>query len=366
MSLKSAFYYLCFIFTLVGGVASILLLSYDVYLQLLGGSGGFITATAIFICVIKNLPSFQKHISPLLSSMNWIERAELASIAYNIQGNLNEFRNAVNEESPGLIPEAEVKWVSKTNRESFFDTYRGKVIVRMRPSKENAQNLAKAVMLQVSKGVIPESRIYIDERTSRSIDLVLAKKILSGQDQRDALRYYTNEILNPELTDKAVLSLVEALDVIDEQGHLTRLYLRELQRLPQKHGLRLKGLSSIRKETSELLRFLEVIATRERGEKVPLSFEGKFLRTAIVMVSEEQKFERKGITPYVLAVVTDAKKGFDLIYIIALGRKISNALSVIRYLGDRLNMELIDNTIKSYKVTIDGEKKKAICAVLKV
>jgi hypothetical protein len=47
---------------------------------------------------------------------------------------------------------------------------------------------------------------------------VLVKEILSGQNQNDALRFYTSEILNPELTDKAVLSIVEALDVIDEMG----------------------------------------------------------------------------------------------------------------------------------------------------
>lgn len=365
MNLKTIFYYLAFISTLAVGIASILLLSFDVYFQLLGGSGGFISATAIFIILIRNLPSFQKGISPLLSSLNFIKQAELASIAYNIQGNLNEFRDAVNEESPDLVPEAEVEWVSTSDKKSFFDKYKGKVIVRMKPSKENPENLARAVMVQVSKGVIPESRLYIDEKTSQSIDLVLAKKILTKQKQHSALRYYANEILNPELTDKVVLSRVGALDSVDERGHLTRLYLREIAELPKKHGLRLKGLAGIRKETLDLLKFLEVIAERERGQKVPLTFKGKFLRTAIIMVSEEQKFSREGVTPYAIAAVIEAEEGSDIIYVIASGEKVTNALDVIDFLNKKLKWELVEGTTRLYEDPIEGRERKAICAVLK-
>ena len=38
------------------------------------------------------------------------------------------------------------------------------------------------------------------------------------------------------------------------------------------------------------------------------------LKIGIVMVSEEQKFETKGITPYALAAVTKAQKGADMLY----------------------------------------------------
>lgn len=366
MRVKCIFYYLCFFFMFVVGIISIVVFSYNVYLQLLGSSGGFIASTAIFILIIINLPSFQKTVAPLLRSLNFIQKADEASIAYNIQGNINEFREVVNKESPGLIPEAEVEFVTQTNKESFFDKRKGKVIIRLRSSKENPKNLAKAVMIHVSKGVIPESRMYVGEKTSRSIDLTLAKKILVAQKQHDALRYYVNEILNPELSDKTMLHLVETLDAIDEKGFLTRLYLRELGQLPKKQGLRLKGLSKIRDETYELLGFLEAIATRERGEEVPLSYEGRFVKTAVIMVSEERKFERKGIGPYVLAAVMEAKKGSDIIYILASGHKITNALSVIQYLRDKLGMAPIEDTLEPYEVSLDDEGKKVICAAVEV
>ncbi|MGD8564729.1 MAG: hypothetical protein PVF96_00025 [Candidatus Bathyarchaeota archaeon] len=58
--------------------------------------------------------------------------------------------------------------------------------------------------------------------------------------------------MNPELTDKAVLSIVEALDVIDENGHLTRLYrardgCKQKERLPDEEN-------SWGKETEEKVR----------------------------------------------------------------------------------------------------------------
>jgi hypothetical protein len=228
MSPKSLLYYACFVVTLFVGVFSFFYFTFNIYVQFAGSAGGIASATAIFLLLIRNLPSFQKNISPVLSSFNWIEKAELTSIAYNIQGNINQFRETVNKESPDLIPEAEVEWVTETNKESFFDDFKGKVIVRMDPSKDNQKNLAKAVMIQVSKGVLPESRIYIDETTSTSIDLALAKKILASIKQSNALRYFVSEILNPELADEQVLSTIQTIDEIDSRGFFTRLFLREL------------------------------------------------------------------------------------------------------------------------------------------
>ncbi len=214
MSLKALFFYFCFAISLFIAAFSFFYSTINIFLQFLGSAGGFISATAIFLLLIRNLPSFQKGISPILSSFNWIKKAELASIAYNIQGNINQFREAVNKESPDLIPEAEVEWVTKVSKESLFDDYKGKVIIRMQPSKDNDVNLARASLLQVSKGVIPESRMYIEPKMNVSIDLSLVKKILSKQGQRGAYRYFVNEIAIPKLGDKEVLHYLEKIELI--------------------------------------------------------------------------------------------------------------------------------------------------------
>ena len=128
MNIKTIFYYLCFIGSFAFGILTFLYFSYNIYLQLLGISSGLIVGTTIFITVISNLPGFQKKIAPIVGAFSFLEKAKLASIAYNIQGNIKEFRENVNKESPNisLIPEADVDWVTKSDKESFFDEYKVK------------------------------------------------------------------------------------------------------------------------------------------------------------------------------------------------------------------------------------------------
>lgn len=184
MSPKALAYYLCFVVALFIAAYSFFFLAFNIVFQFLGSAGGFASATAILILLIGNLPAFQKTISPILGSFKWVKRAEMASIAYNIQGNINQFRDTINKETLDLIPEAEVEWVTETNKESFFDNFKGKVIIRMNPCEDNDINLARASLLQVSKGVIPESRLYIDSKLNTAIDLSLVKKILLNQEKK--------------------------------------------------------------------------------------------------------------------------------------------------------------------------------------
>lgn len=366
MNIKGIFYYLASVIAFILGVAGIYFLTYNVWFQITVGTGGIITGAALFFYFVINLPSFQKAVSPILSSFSYFRKAELASIAYNIQGNINQFREVVNDESPNLIPEAEVEWITESEKESFFDDFKGKVIIRMHPSKDNDKNLVKAVMVQVSKGVIPESRMYVTQKTNTSIDLTLARKLLSKQNKRSALRYFINETFNKEIEDEEILSLIESMDAIDLRGFFTRVYLRELGELATRRGLRVQRLSDIREETNELLKFLEIIATRDVGERVPLTHEGKFLRTAIVMISEPGKFEREGVSPYVLSAFIEAQQGTDLIYLVARGRKIAFAHRVISYLEEHFKMELIEETDKIFTFELEDEKSEGICAVLRV
>jgi DNA-binding protein len=123
-------------------------------------------------------------------------------------------------------------------------------------------------------------------------------------------------------------------------------------------------LAEVRKETSQLLSFLEVIAKRKKGEKVPLSFGGKFLKTAIVMVSEESKFLERGVQPYALAVAKEIAQDADLIYIVAWGSKVKNAIKVIEFLQEKLKMTLLDGTDKTYVTVHENVEIETVCAAL--
>jgi hypothetical protein len=362
MSLRAFAYYLCFFAALFIAFSSFFFLAFNTLFQLLGSAGGFISATTIFVLLIVNLPTFQKNVSSILSSFKWLKRAEMASIAYSIQGNINQFRDAVNNETADLIPEAQVEWVTETTRESFFDNYKGKVIIRMNPCEDNDSNLARASFLQVSKGVIPESRLYVDARLNLAIDLALVKKMLLSQDKKGAYRYFVNEMTVPELTDEDVLHLLEKIETIDGQGLFTRLFLRQLKELPIVSGLGFQNLSEVRNDVDKFLNYSELVAKRKEHEIIPLTYEGAHIKSAIMYVALRRKMAYEGIKPYLKRALHDRKNKCEIIFFISFSHAIEFTRKIIGTLTNSYGMELIPNSDKDYQV---GDHK-FICAMLLV
>lgn len=362
MSPKAILFYFCFILALLIGASSFFYLTINVFLQFFGSAGGFVSATAIFLLLIRNLPSFQKSLAPVLSSFGWIKKAELASIAYNIQGNINQFREVVNLESPDLIPEAQVEWISRVKRESFFDDYKAKVIVRMEPSKDNNVNLAKATLLQVSKGVIPESREYIEPKMSVSIDLSLVKKILLKQNEKNAYRYFMNEIAVPELEDEEVIRYLEKMELIDNAGLFTRLFLRELKELPVIRGLTFQNISEIRTDVKNFFAYTEIVAKRKPHEHIPLQYEGAYIKTAIIYVAIARRMDKEGLKPYIRRALINREDGIEIIFFISFSHAIDFTRRVVDVLTKSYGMDLIENTDSDF--IIDGQRY--ICATVLV
>ncbi len=223
----------------------------------------------------------------------------------------------------------------------------------MQPSKDNDVNLARASLLQVSKGVIPESRMYIEPKMNVSIDLSLVKKILSKQGQRGAYRYFVNEIAIPKLGDKEVLHYLEKIELIDNAGLFTRLFLRELKELPVIKGLVFQNISEIRSDVKDFFEYTETVAARKPGEHIPLTFEGTHIKTAIVYVAIYARMEKEGARPYLRRALLNRKNGVEIIFFISFSHAIDFARKIIDTLTKTYGMELIKNTEKDF--VIDNE-----------
>lgn len=342
-------YYFLFILVSIFGLLGIILITNQILRTAIGAGGTFISAY-IFLNIITNLPSYQKFIAPILSVLGKISRdAELDSIAYNIQGNLNQYRQVVNQEYSDLVPETVLEWVNHENEEEFHEIYNGKLILKLHPSSENRINLVKATMAQVSKGVIPESRIYVASQINDSIDLSLTNKILSEQD-RTSLLYFRNEVLVPKLRDSMILNYFRCMEILDDEGLFTRLYLRELKQLAFRHGLKTANLPEIRQDTTDFLEFADQIAKKERGVDVILDYYGSHIRTGIVMVANPIWFQKVGVHPYVKRAIDKFQAGCEIVYIIGWEPTIRYTESVITYLIMNHDIEPIRDSIKWYTV----------------
>jgi len=351
--------FLSFFVTGIIGILGIFYITESTFRVLFGG-GGIASATGIFYIIIIKIPAVQKAGSMLIDSLGHLGKASRLSVAWQIQSTLNEYRETINDETANLLPEADLEWVTGNKVQSFFDEYKGKVIIRLNRSKDREKNLAKAILLQVSGGVIPVTRMYINKELNTSIDFTLVKKILLAQNEHESYRYFMNEIMVPELEDEKILSYLESIEEIDNEGLFTRLFLRELNELPVIDGLRFTNNVEIQRDIDSFFKYTKVVANREPFEHIPLDYEGTIIKTSVIIIALKEKMSAQGMRPYIRRALLNRKRGHEIIFLLSYNHAIEFARDIIRVLTDRHGMKLIENTDKQY--TLNG--KRYLCSTL--
>lgn len=254
--------------------------------------------------------------------------AEKRTVALDIQGRLDSFSKSLNSEVPGAMPNGvKVEWVTgKTTRESFFRD--NQVIIRMDYHANQDDNIVRAALEYIAKGLLPDSRPYVDEDVMTSVDLISTKKLIE-KERKSALQYYYAEVLGPARRSNAELDrFVVVVNRLDELGYFSRLLLRELQ------GIGLKKQFSIPKqgtkdETKRFLDFLDQkLVKKEPGVDVDPTFVSESVSVSIVYVAKGEI-----IGPHLAWINRCVKRRIASIYICARG---AYNIALVRRLQNRL------------------------------
>lgn len=215
-------YYLAIVFTVFAGVSSFIVLSFNIYLLAFGSGPIWVFLGALLFYFFTQIPQFQGVGSWLARAISFWRKADLASVSLAIEGELNSVQEDLNRQSAGLVPfPAKVEWIIDQNAKSFCDTFNGKVIIRMKEHAYNARNIAWATLDYVSKGMIPYSRLYLDEDMSKGIDYTIGKKILL--ENEGALDYFYREMIVPSMEEGHLRETMQMLENLDNRGILTRI-----------------------------------------------------------------------------------------------------------------------------------------------
>jgi len=190
--------------------------------------------------------------------------------------------------------------------------------------------------------------------------LTLTNKVLKDQD-RNSILYFQNEVLVPRLSDQELLEYFRCMEILDEKGLFTRLFLRELKQLSARHGLQLTNLPEIRNDTRNFLNYADTIGRKERGVDVILDYEGTHIQTGIVMVAKPQLFKIAGVHPYVKRAIEKFDGGCEIVYIVGWEPTIRQTESVISYLIMNHEKDYIKDSEKWYYV--GGERR--LCVAMK-
>jgi hypothetical protein len=264
-------------------------------------------------------------------------RAEMRSVALDIQGRIDGFSKSINSEVSGILPHGiKIEWVTgELTKESFFKD--GEIILRMNYHSNQDENVARAAIEYISRGMLSDSRPFVDERIMKSADLICTKKLIE-KERKTALQFYYGEILSPaRKSDKELDKYVLIMQQLDELGYFTHILLRELQRLGAIMQFAIPE-ENVKEETKRFVEFLdEKVNKKKPGVDVDPTFLGDKIRTSIVYVA---KRETETIKPHLTWIERClhwielcVSNGIDTIYICAMG---TYNISLVKELEERL------------------------------
>lgn len=315
-----------------------------------------ITAAGLFWVALTRIEWMESWASTVLKLFAWAFRsAERGTVALDIQSQFESITKRINHEVEDAIPySVKIAWITETTPETFIRE--GRVVVRLHYHTHRARNIVNAYLAFLPKALIPIARPYIDPRVLRGIELIVGKSTLTPLGD-DVLSVFINDVLTPALAgDDRLRDMCLALERVDGKGLLTRVMLREFLRLGLSYYPRIAPAELVR-ETVEFMTFLDDLARRQRGQQVLLTFRGRHLRVAIVLVAKAEVFGPFGVTPYIQRAVRNARLGVHTIYFMGWGHNVDAVRQVARSLHESYLIKVAE---KEFRLSMDGAPVLAI------
>lgn len=359
MKLKTILYVLAGIILVATGIGSMVFLSFNIILQVIGTIGSS-AAFGIFVYLLfTSVTAFQGAGAWIARGLSSFKSGEKSAVALHIEHSLNSAQEEINDEVKGLIPyPAKVDWVQKP---SYLDTDEKVVLIRMKEHKENPRNVAFAVLDYISKGMIPFSRIYLEEPIQTAVDSTMVKMILLERDE-SALDYFLTNVLSKRLGGEGVQHYMNIMNNLYGRGLLTRVFLEEVRDL----GLKLYPVEDqdARREIKEYVEHLNVLATRKRGEKGTADpYIRKKIKVSYLLIANPDKIKDEGHMPYIKYAQHCAENGAEVIYLLSRGGKNRPCLNLANEIAVVCNMETVN--LSEYEDIIDDTVTKALCIELR-
>jgi hypothetical protein len=302
-----------------------------------------IGALVFVIAYILRNPEKVEGLVALLSRIpaSWNLRFDKTFVALDIQSKLNTFAKNVNSKTVEIMPyPARIEWVRSVDRQALIRE--NEIVIKLDGHTEQAKNLVHAAIAYVSKGLLPYSRSYVDDRIMKSCDLVVTNKIL--RQDREPLDFFLKEFLYPTVEkDTDTKRNVNIMMKLDDAGYFDAILLRELWDLGRRLYPR-ETSEDIKQETKDFLQILERLAEKKKGEDINTTLQKKNISMTVVLVGRPEVVASYGIDPYVKWIEKCLDNGIRTIHILARGKmNISVARVVAGYFSNSMKIEKIED-----------------------
>jgi len=303
---------------------------------------------------------FERPISRLYGLLASFNRAwQKSAIKAEIQSNINSFSRTIDKEVPDTMPyNIKLKFVKEIDRAELMQG-KNLVIVRIRDRIHDDKNIVHAMLTFCPSGVMPVSRIYLDDCLGDAVDYTITRKLLSSMQYQSALNYLHKEIIEPAIKEKPELDKIcRILDRLDEQGLFTKVVLRELRDFGTKVGSRYPT-ELHKNETRQFVSYMDTISTRATHEMVNTEFQGSFISMGFVFIGTDYKIYQEGAALYLRSLQWKKSKGIQRAYIAARDWAIDIA-ERSAYLAEKRKLAKIVKLTEYYATDSSGQRRKHI------
>ena len=282
-----------------------------------------------FVTVLNRMEQAQQLAAWILRPLRWIPRIRRKQMEYDIEGHVNHGVNQIQTAAIGglELPKVKIEWVDVDTETSALAE--GTLVLRIRPSNDNAQGITSVAMAVARDGVIRDAGSYVSDELERGLEVSVTRELLKTMRDEVALRRYTNDVVRTLIQDDAAAKSLRQLETVQESGLLARCLLVELAALTARiYPNRIKD-ETIVKETRQFVQFLHDYCRRDYGATAGgLDFLHDQIAVGFVIVAKQSKLEDEGHRPYVKRVLKCFGDGANTVYISAFGRAHVDARSV--------------------------------------
>jgi hypothetical protein len=312
-------------------------------------SWGIIGILVLVIAYIIRNPEKVEGLVALLSRIpaSWNLKYDKTFVASDIQSKLNTFAKSVNSENVEIMPyPAKIEWVRSIDRQVLIKE--NEIVIKLDGHAEQPKNLVHAAIAYVSKGLLPFSRTYVDDRIMKSCDLVVTSKILRQDRKKEPLDLFFKEFLQPIVEhDNEMKRNISIVMKLDDAGYFDAILLRELWELGRK--LYPKETSdAIKQESKELLKILERLVEKKKGEDINTTLQKKNISMTVVLVGRPEVVASYGIDPYVNWIDKCLDNGIRTIHILARGKM---NITVARLIAEHFSKSMKIEKMEEERIT---------------
>ena len=228
-------------------------------------------------------------------------------------------------------------------------------------SRDSNQNIANATVSYIKTALIYEAKPYLKEEIKSAINLNVARRILFNYKKGEAIYYFDDNYLHPELKKSLELeNYYHRVTEIDEEGLLTRILLREFKTFGLKLNQELSSEEHL-EESRKFFDFVYNISTREKEERTELCFIGRNIFVGVILVSNLETYRKYGTSPYIQRIKMLASKGVETFYLLARGQNQISILNEIRNCNKK-DANFQELNYQKYRIG----SQEIVCALIEV